>query len=845
MKASANWLRALLDVSLPTDELARLLTRGGLEVEGIAAHGRGLDHVVIAEVRGRRAHPKKDRVTLVTVFDGVGEHEIVCGANNVPDPDAKARVFYARIGATLPNGITIAPRDVGGITSAGMLCSEAELHLGSDADGIVVLDEGDPGKPGDPIATALGLLDDVLELSVTPNRPDALGHLGLARELAAHLGKPFVPKLETVPGRLLSETASVAAPSEALALIEEGSAKVDTLSMFEPAAGVPQALPIRIESPSRCPRYLGLVMHDVTRARSLFAVRYRLFVLGLRSIDPVVDATNWILALTGNPVHVFDLAKLRGPEIVVRLAKAGERFLALDGTEHALTDDDLVIADGVGPVALAGVMGGKESSVTADTKHILLEVAYFDPRTVRRTARRHGFHTDSSHRFERGVDRTALPRVMRMLATLVTRVTKGTPSPTVIDCTADAAALVPHAIDFDPRFVSSVLGTEVEAQETRAILESLGCVVSPGQTAGISRVIVPGHRPDLGRPIDLVEEVARMRGYDRLESRLLRVSSEGRVQRPRPAIVRRIRQGATSVGLYEALTHALVTPRDLSRALVPASEVVLVNPISEERAVLRTSLLPGLLSSVGRSERRGDLRVRLFELGRIYGAARAAAPGEVPIRETLSLAAVIAGPRDGWLGTEERVDFWDGKGVLEALAQVLSLSLRFDRDPGRALPAYLHPQRAAHVWLDADASYLGAVGELHPDVADAFELLAPPIVMELDGELLVATEQKRAPRPVSPMPRFPSVERDLALVVDEAIEAGKVASALAATHPTLIEGVTLFDVYRGKPMPDGKKSLAFRIAYRDAEATLTDAKVDALHQAALKQASESFGASLR
>lgn len=850
MKASANWLRELLDITLSTDEIARLLTRGGLEVEGVTAHGTSLEHVVIAEVRGRRPHPKKDRVTLVTVFDGQGEFEIVCGANNVPDPDRvpKARVFYARVGAKLPNGITIAPRDVGGITSQGMLCSEAELAIGSDAEGIVVLDDEDPGKPGDLISQALSLRDDVLELSVTPNRPDALGHLGIARELAAHLalGKPhadFAPRLELIPARLLAERPTVAAPNLALSVIADDAPPVQTLSMLEPVPGIAQLVPIRIEANTRCPRYLGLVVQNVTRGRSPFALRHRLHVLGLRSIDPVVDATNWILALTGNPVHAFDLEKLKGPEIVVRTARPSERFVALDGIEHTLVEDDLVIADAAGPVALAGVMGGKDSGVTESTKHVLLEVAYFEPRTVRRTARRHGFHTDASHRFERGVDRTALDRVMRMLATFVSRVSRGAPSPVIVDCTVDAAALAPKPIELDPRFVTEVIGTAVEAQEIRAILSSLGCASS--EQGATLLVTPPGHRPDLLRPIDLVEEVARMRGYDRLESRLLRVSSEGRAQRLRPQIVRRIRHAATSAGLFEALTHALVTPRDLARARVPASEVQLVNPISEERAVLRSSLVPGLLSSVLRSERRGDRRVRLFELGRIYGGATARAAGEVPVKETLSFGAVLAGPRDGWLGAEERVDFWDGKGVLEALGKSLALAFTVERPsaPNASLPAYLHPQRAALVSLGGVPC--GALGELHPDVADAFELAAPPIVLVLDGERLIAREEARTPQLVSPMPRFPSVERDLAIVVDESVEAGSVVTVLAATNPALIERVALFDVYRGKPIAEGKKSLAFRIAYRDPEATLTDAKVDALHAAALDHATKSFGAALR
>lgn len=841
MKASARWLRELLNnPDLPTHEIARLLTKGGLEVEGTTAHGVGLHQVVIAEVRSKRPHPKKDRVTLVTVYDGEAEHEIVCGASNVPARGG--RVLMARLGATLPNGITIAPRDVGGITSSGMLCSEAELGIGSDADGIVVLDEGDPGALGEPIAAALSLRDDVLELSVTPNRPDALGHIGLARELAAHLGKTFAPRIELVPTRLLSEQPNVAPPSVARALVEEGAVPFDTLSMFHSQQGVPAALPIRIDAPDRCARYLGLVVQNVKRSRSSFRDRYRLHVLGLRAIDPVVDATNWALSLFGNPVHAFDLDALRGPEIIVRLASEGEGFVALDGTEHRLTSDDLVIADAVGPVALAGVMGGKDSGVTDDTEHVLLEVAYFEPRSVRRTARRHGFHTDASHRFERGVDPSALDKVMAALAAEVARTTQGAPSPTVIDCTADAARLVPKPIVLPEAMASEVIGSSIEPGEIRTILAALGCQVSPGEERGQMRVLPPGHRPDLLRAIDLVEEVARMRGYDRLEARLIRVSADDAKPRPRPPAVRAVRRAAQAAGLHEALTHGLITPKLLEMARAPEAEVRLINPISEERAVLRSSLLPGLLLAVQRSERRGDLRVRLFELSRVYAGAETVGAGEVPVRESLSFCAVLAGPRDRWLGADEPVDFWDAKGALLAMGQALGMSLRIERGEGFAAPSALHPQRSADVWLGDTRS--GALGELHPDVAEAFELRAAPMVILLDGEQLVASAQRRAPVQVQPMPRFPAVERDLALVVDDTVQAAQVAQLIEASS-AVIEAVTLFDLYRGKPIAEGKKSLAFRIAYRDPEATLTDAKVDALHQAALKQASEAFGAELR
>ncbi|MFW6087654.1 MAG: phenylalanine--tRNA ligase subunit beta, partial [Myxococcota bacterium] len=403
MRASYNWLRELTGVDASPDEVAERLTGAGVAVDAVERHGEGLDRVVVAEVRGRRPHPNRDKLSLVTVFDGEGEHEVVCGAPNVPE--AGGRVLFARLGAKLPAGPTIEERKIGGVISRGMICSEAELHIGADTEGIHVVPEGEAGTPGQPIADALGLRDAVLELDLTPNRPDCLGHVGLAREVALLFGGaldlPEGPALELLP--------------EAVRPGGAGEVRVD------------------IEDPDRCPRYGAALVTGVRVAPSPFAVRYRLHLLGVRALSNLVDATNLILLEWGHPIHGFDLARVRGRRIVVRAARAGERMATLDGVERTFVEDDLLICDGEGPVAVAGVMGGQSSEIGGGTTDVLIECAYFEPRSVRRTARRLGMHTDASHRFERGVDPNGVPRVLARSAGLLARMGGGTAFGAAVD----------------------------------------------------------------------------------------------------------------------------------------------------------------------------------------------------------------------------------------------------------------------------------------------------------------------------------------------------------------------------------------------------------------------------
>lgn len=836
MKASYAWLQELtrLDVS-PTD-MAERLTRAGLEVEALHPVGRLDPAIVIAEVRGKRPHPSRDKLTLVRVFDGHDELEIVCGAPNVPE---KGRVVLAKLGATMPDGLVIAPREVGGVTSHGMLASERELGIGADGDGILVLESGEAGRVGESAEKALGTADTILEIGLTPNRPDALGHLGIARELATLFGKSFAIAPARAPQRLLADVIPTISSQPTLPVIKPGTLHPgETANLVARKADVPILVPVSIENNERCTRYIATVLQRVSVTKSPLWLRQRLHALGQRSIDNIVDITNYVLLETGHPIHAFDLAKVRGEKIVVRQARAGESCVTLDDVERKLDTDDLIIADAEGPIAIAGVIGGKESAVGAATKDILLEVAWFDPRSVRRTGRRHGIHTEASHRFERGVDPNGLVDVTRRALSLLAMVSTGAPASEAADTTA--RKFVPVSISLEPRAIGAFLGDpSVTEQESRTILEGLGCEVSPGEERGGWRVTAPSFRPDLTRPVDLIEEVARVRGYDKIPSALLRPTPSSERTGVRHRALRSLRAACTTAGLTEAVNFAFVSKADLEAAKVSTNVVALANPLTEERSVMRTSLVPSLLGDLARSERHQANHARIFEIGRIY-TPEADVEG-VPLRERAMLAFALMGARRSWLAEEGAYDVYDGKGALEVIGRALGLTLTLSNSG--ELPAFLHPRRAGRVSLDGTP--IGSLGELHPDVAEAVGLAARPILCELDAEALLDAVVARGLVEVTALPRFPLVSRDLAVVVDESRTAGDVLAVIRAVGGALVESIDVFDVYRGTHIPAGKKSLAFRIAYRDPEATLTDARVEAAHAEVVARTHRELGAELR
>jgi phenylalanyl-tRNA synthetase beta chain len=828
MLASHAWLKELSGIDADPAEVASRLTSAGIEVEDMRRVGEGLQGVVVAEVRATRPHPKRDKLQLVTVFDGREQLEVVCGAPNVPV--AGGRVLLAQLGATLPGGLEIAERDLGGVVSRGMLCSERELGVGSDESGILVLDPTTVAQPGASASRALALGDVVFELSLTPNRPDCLGHVGLSRELCALFDVPFAfPKTE--PGaRVVAAEPALWPQREQRFALASGALGSSAGSGFAP-------LRVEVADGARCPRYGAALVFGVTIGRSPFWLRHRLHVLGLRAISNVVDATNFLLMLWGHPLHAFDYDRLRGSRIDVRLAREGERMRTLDGEERALSADDLLICDGEGPVALAGVMGGEGSQIGDATQRILIECAYFDPRSVRRTSKRTGLHTDSSHRFERGVDPAGVRRVLTHAASLIANLGGGTLIADGLDVVA--AAVQPRRIVLRTARLDVLLGKRIEPAIAAKQLRAIGCVASP--TSGGFDVEAPSHRPDIGREVDLIEEIARLSGYDSLPSQLPRIvpSAEGT---PAPIhFLRALRATAAAAGLTEAINYAFVAPHDLRNARAPELALRIVNPMSEERCAMRTSLLPGLAANLRHAQHQQQKSFAYFELARVF-RPRA---GQALPDELHQLGLLLWGQRRSWYAEGEVFELYDAKAAVEAVVRPLSGRLPetlVDASLDRDAPE-LHPRRNARIVLAGQA--IGVIGELHPEVVASLGLEGRPVWAVLEVAALSQAIASVGPSQASALPRFPSATRDLAVVVPEATAAGEVAAALQAAAGPKAESVTLFDIYRGEPVDAGQKSLAFHVVYRDSEATLTDAAVDALHARVAQAAEQRFGGSVR
>jgi len=826
MLVSFRWLQELCPVDADVAEVARRISLAGLEVEAMEEKGRNLSDVVIAEVRARRKHPKHDKLTLVTVFDGRDEHEVVCGAPNVPEPGG--RILFARPGAVLPNGMQIVSRKVGGVESNGMICSEAELAIGSDAEGIFVVDSDDRGLAGTGVADAFDLHDVILDISLTPNRPDCLGHVGIAREIGVLFGLHYTPRKAAGPHRTFAAGRAFPSGEPTTELTPLWDSESETLDAPELAV-----ISIEIASPDRCPRYGAALVAGVKVAPSPFWLRYRLHNLGLRALSNVVDATNLILLEWGHPIHGFDLARLRGSKVVVRLATEGEKMVTLDGVERVFTADDLLICDGQGPVAVAGVMGGLDSEIRDETRDVLIECAYFDPPSIRRTSRRLGLHTDSSHRFERGVDPKAIPRVLASAASLIADLGGGAAATTAIDRVATVQQA--KAIRFRPARATKLLGAPVATDECLRILESLGCNVTE-ETGDAFSVQAPSWRPDLGREVDLIEEVARVRGYEQIPTAVPRVHPSELGTPGFLKFVDALRGAAVTTGLYEAVNYGFLSIDDLVKARVSTEVVSLANPLSEERSVMRTSLLPGLTAAATRAQRHGATEVRLFELARTFHPS-----GDELPREDTALAVVLAGDRAGWIGGERAFDLYDGKGVVQAVVDRV-LGQTPELVEGEA-PPFLHPRRSALVTLASQP--VGFVGEIHPDVGDDLGLIGRVIYAELDVQGLYALTHALGPAQAQGLPKFPSVSRDIAMLVLDRFSAGEIAEALRDAAEGLAESVRLFDLYRGDQIPDGHRSLGFRVTYRDPEGTLTDKRVDKIHAALAKVANDRFGATIR
>ena len=793
MKVLWSWLLEMCDLdTVPTvDEGAKALTRGGLEIEGMTDLGAGFSGVVVAEVVAKQPHPRADKLTLVDVITERGgtATQVVCGAPNVPEPGR--RVLWAQIGAKLPNGLTLAAKPVKGIESPGMLCAEDELGLSEDHAGIVVLDADDRTALGAPAQVALGLADWMLEINAPANRGDVLGHLGVARELCAMLRGRLVP-----PDADLSAHVTGTTPRLDVAI----------------AAG--------------CYRYTARVIDGATLGPSPRRIAARLRGVGVRPISNLVDITNYVMFELGQPQHAFDAATLRTSTIGVGRARDGEKLVTLDGIERHLVGDDLVIRDGDRAIALAGVMGGKDTEVTAGTTRILLESASFDAKAVRRTARRLGLHSEASHRFERGVDRELAAYASARAARLLCQLAGGTVLGQVIDAYPYRHA--PVAFPVRMSRVRMLTGVAMPASTARDALERLGCTVTG--TDDVLDVTPPSARGDMAREVDAIEEVLRIVGYEQVPSTLPVLREAPGV---RPADRAEVARAALcAAGASEAITFAFQSvERVSSLGLAPADRraqpIAIRNPMSIDQAVMRTSLLPNLVAAVARNASHGRPDVALFEVGSVF-LRRDESASERPLHELADeptwAAGVLAGRKPGHIGDGPAWDAFDAKALalqaIRAIAGPVAVSSRATTDV-----AYLHPGVAGELLVDG--AVVGWFGELHPRMRKALGVTAPVFAFDLQLDRLPLA----GPAQMQPIARFPGSTRDVSLLLDAAIPAARITQVIADASEALVGGVRLLEDYRDGKLPAGTKSMLWSIAYRAADRTLTDVEVNRAHEA--------------
>jgi phenylalanyl-tRNA synthetase beta chain len=791
VRAPLSWIREFTPVDATDVEgIADALNQLGLEVEAIDAPGRDINGVVAARILDVVPHPDADRIRLADVDNGSGRIRVVCGAPNI---EPGMVVPFARVGAVLPGEFKIERRKIRGVVSEGMLCSARELGLGDDHAGILELATDAP--LGTDVREVLGLDDVVFDLSITPNRPDAMGIAGVARELAAHFGLPFELH-EEEPGPVVDEVAGAR---------------------------------VIVEAPDRCPRFVALAAR-VAMGPSPEWMQRRLRLAGMRPISNVVDVTNYVMLERCRPLHAFDLGRLAGRGIVVRLAAAGEKMTTLDGVERTFTATDLLICDGERVAqGIAGIMGGAAAEVSDTTTEILLESAYFEPSGIALTAKRLGLRSEASARFERGVDPN----------------NAGTGAARAMELFAQVAAAVPAdgAVDVYPRRVerpritvrtervNRLLGTRLSDADIAAYLTPLG-IEMEGTVAS-----VPTFRPDIEREIDIVEEVARRYGLDRITRTVPSSPEKVGALSPGQRERRNVADVLVGAGYDEVFSLPLLAPADLANAGRPTEDLIEVeNPLRGEESILRPALLPGLLRSVAFNAAHGEPNVALFEQGTVFAPPRAGQP--LPFeRRALAFARsheAVRVPHE----PNRAVDVYDATAVVDALAQELRLS---DVRLEAATIDGFHPTRAARVLVDGEP--VGVVGQVADTVVDALALVGPVVAAELDVDALLAGN--RDARTSSPISRFPGSTVDLAFVVDDLVPAADIRATLLRTGGELLEDVALFDVFRSESLGAGKVSLAFALRYRAPDRTLTDDEVGTLRQAGIDAVVAEHGASLR
>jgi phenylalanyl-tRNA synthetase beta chain len=787
VKIVRSWLLEFCPVDLSAEDLAELLTAKGAEVERIERPWQGLDGVVVAKVLEVRDHPNSDKLCLARVSTGAAEREVVAGVRNMAPGDL---VPLAGPGASVPAiPEPLSAREIRGVVSDGMLCSPMELGITHLHEGILLLPEG--LSPGDDLKTVLGLDDAVLDIEVTPNRADFLSVIGVAREVAAATGVPFVPPTTD---------------------LEEDDERAEGVASVE------------IQDPERCPRYLARILRNVGNTPSPIRVQARLMAAGMRPISAAVDATNYAMLEIGQPLHPFDLALLKGPGIVVRRAGEGERLVTLDDEERTFTADDLLICDVERPVAVAGVMGGALAEISDHTSEILLEAASFERGGVQRTRRRIDLSTEASMRFERGVDPEAVPigadRACSLMADWCgARVLSG-----VVE---SGGAPPRRRVTMRASRATALIGYDVSARDAADVFERL---MMPAEMQGDEATVeVPGYRADIEREVDLIEEVVRIQGYERVGSTLPPVRQAGGTP-DAYAFRARVRSSLMRAGLRELWSFPFASDADLELT-GDRNAIRLTNPLQADEGWLRTRLTPGLLKATRRNANRQARSIALFEVGTVFRMV----DGE-PEERPKAAFAMTGAAEDGWTGSRD-FDFFDAKGVVEAIMTDLGITWSL----GQAVGSPFHPGRSAFVLVDGQP--VGVVGELHPGVVESFDVVGRIATAELEVGALMRHAATRVGS--HDVPRFPPIRRDVSFVLDEHVSHAAVEEAIRQAGGDLLTSCLLFDVHVGPPLPAGKKSLAFSIDLRDPSRTLEREDADEAIERIRVRVLEGLGGELR
>jgi len=803
MLVSLRWLQDYIKISEDPGIIAEKLTMAGLEVEAIDDVSPGFSRVVVATITGINPHPNADKLSICDVRAVEKSYSVVCGATNIAPGQ---RVPLAQVGAVIPGGYTIKRSKLRGIESEGMLCSEDELGIGDDASGIMIL--SDTLREGDDLAAALDLKDTVFDIGITPNRSDCLSIIGIAREIAA---------------------------------ITRQKVRYPSVDVHETEESVHDVTSVDIVDPELCPRYTARIVKNVTIKPSPAWMRMRLEAVGLRAINNVVDITNFVMMEMGQPLHAFDFRYLEEGRIVVRGATAGETFVSLDGKTRILGKDTLMICDGVKPVAVAGIMGGLNSEVADDTETVLLESAYFNPASIRRSARTLAMPTDASFRFERGVDPEGVVRAQNRATQLIAECGGGSICQGYVD--TYPKKLVPVGdIPLKTRTVNKVLGTDMAQDAVSAILERLEMTVKEG-TGDAFLVTPPSFRVDITREIDLVEEVARLSGYDTIPFSLPSLSGNLDVESKKRRVVRALKSALNGSGYTEAINYSFTTPESADTLGFEGNDdekrfTLIQNPLGEEQSVMRTTLVYGLLTALKRNYNVGNRNVKMFEIGRTFFHVMGA---ELP-EEREKLCMILTGLRydESWHAQGVYGDFYDLKGCLEnMLSAVNAGGISFQAATDTA--PYLNAGRSGTIM--AGDRHIGVIGEIHPDVMERMELKQTVYICELDLQELI--EYAIDGIAYTEVARFPSISRDVAFLVPFTLHGGDIETIIYENKMEFLENVQVFDVYNGEGIPDEMKSMAFRLTYRSRERTLTDDDILSEHDGIVNAVVKGAGAKVR